>query len=197
MRENALTRATVAASAASVAVWDVRIRLFHWALVVAIAVSWLTRAGAGLLHSTAGYAALGLVATRLVWGVIARAEHSRFTSFVCSPRVTWAYARDVAARREERHLGHNPLGGWMILALLATVAVVGVSGWLYTTDAYWGVAWVGDLHDRSADLLLALIALHLAGVAFASWRHRENLVAAMLSGRKKPHAGREITGKPS
>jgi len=85
-----------------------------------------------------------------------------------------------------RFIGHNPLGGWMIVALLIIIAAAGLSGWLYTTDAYWGVKWVADLHEALSDILLGLVALHLGGVALASFRHRENLVAAMLHGRKRP-----------
>jgi cytochrome b len=85
-----------------------------------------------------------------------------------------------------RYLGHNPLGGWMVLALIAAVIVVGATGWLYTTDAYWGEAWLEDLHDASAKALLALVALHVAGVIATSLLHRENLVAAMIHGRKLP-----------
>jgi len=82
-------------------------------------------------------------------------------------------------------MGHNPLGGWMIVALLATALAAAISGWVYTTDAFWGVAWVERVHVFFAELLLVLAALHVAGVAFTSIRHRENLVAAMLHGKKR------------
>ena len=77
------------------------------------------------------------------------------------------------------------LGGWMIVFLIATIALTGFTGWLYTTDKYWGVKWVGELHEGLASTLLALIALHIAGVVFASRRHHENLAAAMLHGNKR------------
>lgn len=92
----------------------------------------------------------------------------------------------MLAHQEARHIGPNPLGGWMILALLSIAAFAGSSDWLYTTDAYWGVEWVEDPHEAMAILLLVLVALHVAGVAAASWRHRENLVAAMIHGKKRP-----------
>ena len=76
----------------------------------------------------------------------------------------------------------------MILALLAFVVLAGFSGWLYTTDRFWGVEWVEDLHEAISDALLLLIALHLGGVLLASWRHGENLVAAMIHGGKRPPA---------
>jgi cytochrome b len=167
-----------------VKVWDPLVRLGHWALVAGIAVAWLTREGARGLHEQIGYVVLAIVAVRLLWG-FSGTQYARFAQFVRSPATTWAYARQVLADREPRHLGHNPLGGWMTVVLLAMIALVALSGWLYTTDAFWGVKWVADLHQALSDLLLIFIAVHVAGVLFTSYRQRENLVAAMLHGRKR------------
>ncbi len=152
---------------------------------MAIAIAWFS--GEGLLrqHELAGYAALALIAGRCIGGWLG-GRYARFKQFVRAPSQVLRYAADVLARREKRYLGHNPLGGWMVIALLATVTAVGVTGWMYTLDMFWGLAWVEWLHRTLAWALVALIALHLAGVAFTSWRHRENLVGAMLSGRKRP-----------
>jgi len=103
------------------------------------------------------------------------------------------YLADIATGREARYLGHNPAGGVMIFALLVTMFSTALTGWLMTTDAFWGVDWVGRLHERIADLLLILVLAHLAGVALASVRHRENLVAAMLSGRKRTAEPGDVT----
>jgi len=173
------------AAAETVAVWSPWVRVLHWTLAASILVAWLTYEGAGWVHFTAGYTALAVAALRSGLGLWSRSEHTRFASFVRPVPATWAYAHDVLRQREHRFIGHNPLGGWMIVALLLTVAISGGSGWLYTTDRFWGIAWVGDLHVSSSDLLLWLIALHVAGVVFTSWRHRENLVAAMVFGRKR------------
>jgi cytochrome b len=87
--------------------------------------------------------------------------------------------------REPHYVGHNPLGGWMILMLLATTAGICITGWLYTTDRFWGVAWVGQLHEFLTDALIVFVILHVAGVVFTSIRQRENLVKAMITGIKK------------
>ena len=80
----------------------------------------------------------------------------------------------------------------MIVALILTVTLVVITGMLSTTDAYWGVEWVAQLHDTLSDLLLFLICIHIGGVVFSSFRHRENLVAAMLHGRKRAPAGDDV-----
>ena len=167
-----------------VKVWDPLVRIGHWCLVASVAAAWFTREGYGVWHERIGYAALAIVCIRVVWG-FAGPHYARFKEFVRTPAATLDYARRVATASEPRHLGHNPLGGWMIVLLFAVIALVGLSGWLYTTDQYWGVAWVGELHETLTHALLVLAALHVGGVALASYRHRENLVAAMLHGRKR------------
>jgi cytochrome b len=164
-----------------VKVWDAFVRVAHWTLVTCVAAAWFTHQR---LHEWIGYAALAVVALRFVWGFVGT-RYARFGQFVLTPARTLQYARAVVARREPRYLGHNPLGGWMIVALLGTVALVGATGWLATTDRYWGVEWVEDLHEALADALLALVVLHVAGVVVTSLRHRENLLRAMLTGKKE------------
>jgi cytochrome b len=167
-----------------VRVWDPLVRIGHWALVSCVLVAWVTRHQPGPWHEWFGYAVLGVVGIRVVWGWCGP-RHARFGDFVQGPRITLDYARAVLARIEPATLGHNPLGGWMVIALLSTLAVVCGTGWLYTTDRYWGVAWVETLHGSLTDLLIVLVVLHIAGVAYTSWHHRENLVAAMLHGSKR------------
>jgi cytochrome b len=170
--------------APQVPVWDPLVRIGHWTLAACVAAAWFTRSGGHEWHERFGYAALAVVVLRVAWG-FAGPRNARFSAFVHPPASTLGYARLVLAAREPRHAGHNPLGGWMIVALLVMVTAVSLSGWLYTTDAYWGVKWVAELHEALTDVLLGLIALHLAGVALASYRHRENLIAAMIHGRKR------------
>lgn len=171
------------AGAEQVRVWDLPVRIVHWGLVVGVATAWFTGHGPPWLHDGTGYAVLALVSLRFIRGVFGpRAD--RFTRFVPGAGETLAYARKVRRGQEPRFLGHNPLGGWMIVALLMAAFGAGVSGWLYTTDRFWGVEWVEDLHESLANLLVILIVIHVAGVVFTSLRQGENLVAAMVHGRK-------------
>lgn len=172
-------------------IWAAWLRAMHWALAASIAIAWFS--GEALLrqHELAGYVAFALVAARSVGGWFG-ARYARFGQFVRSPSEVLRYAGDLLRGRERRYLGHNPLGGWMVVALLATVAAVAVTGWMYTLDMFWGLAWVEWLHRTLAWMLVGLIALHVAGVVLTSWRHRENLVAAMVSGRKRPPAPGDI-----
>lgn len=172
-------------------VWDPLVRTGHWALALTVLLAWGTREGWGRWHEWLGHAALALAALRVIWG-LAGSHYARFAQFLRPPRATLDYAREVLQGRERRYLGHNPLGGWMVLVLLALVIGTGLSGWLYATDAYWGVEWVENLHGAMSDMLLACIALHLAGVAFTSFRHRENLLTAMLNGRKREPGGEDV-----
>lgn len=165
-------------------VWDAAVRVLHWSLVLSVASAWLTRHSRGEWHEWLGYAALAIVAMRTIRGFTG-SRHARFADFVLPLSVTAAYARDVLAAREARFIGHNPLGGWSIVVLLAMVALVGATGWLYTTDRFWGVEWVEELHETLSNILFGFVALHIAGVVFTSIRHRENLPAAMLHGRKR------------
>lgn len=168
-------------------VWDPLVRIGHWLLVASVAAAWFTRHGGGAWHEWIGYAALAIVVLRLLWGFVG-SPHARFGDFIVGPRKTLQYARQTLRGREPRHLGHNPLGAWMILALIGSLIVVTASGWLYTTDRFWGIEWVETLHSKTTDVLIGLISLHVAGVLYASWRHRENLIAAMIHGRKRPES---------
>ena len=172
----------------SVRVWDPGVRLLHWGLVSALLVSWLGSFAVAGVHQGAGYLALAIVLLRLLWGGIG-SRYARFAQFVRGPRATWAYLRCVLQRREPRHLGHNPLGACMVLALLASVAGLALTGWLYTTDRFWGDATVEAAHRTLAWGLLVLAVLHVAGVLFTSRRQRENLIAAMFSGHKPLRSG--------
>lgn len=168
----------------NIQVWDLWIRISHWSLLVTVAGSWWSRHNPDPWHEILGYAVLVIAMARVAWGFFG-SSHARFSQFVRSPRATWNYAQALRRKDRPHYLGHNPLGGWMIVALLFMSVSVCFSGWMYTTDRYWGVEWVETLHARLSDGLWLFVALHVAGVLFSSWHQRENLVLAMFTGRKR------------
>lgn len=168
----------------TVRVWDPLVRIFHWGLAASFAVAWFAGDEVMSLHEWAGYAAAGLIALRIVLGVVG-SRRARFSDFMRGPRHTLAYARAAVTGSEPRYIGHNPLGALMIVALLSVVMLLAITGFMQTTDAFWGVEWVKELHESLANVALGLVGLHVAGVVLASWRHHENLARAMITGRKR------------
>jgi cytochrome b len=172
------------AASATVKVWDLFVRLFHWSLVALFAIAYATGDDAQRVHIAAGYAIAGLLALRIVWGFIGP-RHARFADFIRTPRVVLSHLRDVMLFRAPRHIGHNPAGGAMVLALIAMLIATSATGYLMTTDAYWGSKTFEEAHEALANATIALIAIHVLGVLVASFAHGENLVAAMINGRKR------------
>jgi cytochrome b len=166
----------------SVRVWDPLVRAFHWSLAAAVLIA-LMSDQSRTLHKSAGSVAAGLVVLRVIWGFVG-SVHARFADFVRSPGAVLAYLGDVARLHPRRYLGHNPAGGAMILALLGLVLVAALSGWMSETDRFFGVFWVEALHAGSANLLIGLVVLHVIGVVMSSLLHGENLIRAMITGRK-------------
>lgn len=202
---------------ASVKVWDPLVRLFHWSLVAAFAIAWLSGDEESRLHELAGYAIIGLVLVRIVWGFVGT-RYARFSDFVYRPSAVLGYAREMLIAKPRHYLGHNPLGGMMILALLVSLLAAGATGLALqgaeqgtgpfaslssgTTVTMPGIIATAvaddddegdegseeiweELHEFFANLTLLLVALHIAGVIIGSLVHRENLVRAMFTGRKR------------
>jgi cytochrome b len=165
-------------------VWDPLVRAFHWALAASFAVAWLSSENWDSLHNVAGFAAGALVVLRVLWGFFGP-RYARFAQFVRSPDTVIAYLGAIKDGSERRYIGHNPAGGAMIVVLLVTMAATAVSGGLLTTDAFWGSAVLQHVHSLLAHGVLALVVVHLAGVALASLRHHENLARAMVVGVKR------------
>ena len=166
-----------------VLVWDAPVRIFHWLTVLSFAGAFLTAESERwrLLHVTLGYTMAGLVVFRLLWGLVGT-RHARFTNFVRGPAAAARYLGSLLRGQPEHHAGHNPAGALAIVALLGLALAVTVSGWA-TYDGLFG-GWVEDVHEAAANGMLALVGLHVAAVLLASRLHRENLVGAMVSGRK-------------
>ncbi|MBD9649858.1 cytochrome b/b6 domain-containing protein [Ensifer sp. ENS09] len=172
------------ASPSQIKVWDHLIRVFHWSLVALFAFSYLTGDEWKQAHLLSGYAIIGLLIIRIIWGVIG-SHHARFSSFIYSPATTLGFIRDSIRMRAKRYIGHNPAGGAMVIAMLAAISGIAATGYMMTTNTYWGVGWVEEVHEVLVNITLALVALHIAGVLFASVEHKENLVLAMITGRKR------------
>lgn len=176
--------ATAAVASATVRVWDPLVRVFHWTLAGAFAIAWLTGDELDRLHEVTGYVIIALLGVRIVWGFIGTA-HARFADFVYSPSRVIGYLADTARLRARRYLGHNPAGGAMVIALLLVLAATAGSGFAMTTDAFHDAHWVEEVHEFMANAAILLVGLHIAGVAVSSLEHRENLVRAMITGRKR------------
>ncbi len=168
----------------TVKVWDPVVRIFHWSLVALFAFSYFTSDEWKKAHILSGYAIVGLLTVRVIWGFVGP-RHARFADFIYSPRTTLCFLRDSLLLRAKRYLGHNPAGGVMVVALLLAISGIATTGYMMTTDAYWGVEWVEEAHGTLVNLTLALIGLHIAGVILASIEHKENLARAMITGRKR------------
>lgn len=164
-------------------IWDAPVRLFHWLSVLCFAGAYLTAESEHwrLVHVTLGYTLAGLVAFRVVWGFIGT-RHARFARFVKGPTEVVAYLRSLQAGHTAPHAGHNPAGALAILALLALALGVTASGWV--TYAEWGGERFEDLHEALANAMLVLVGVHVAAVVVSSRLHGDNLVRAMITGRK-------------
>lgn len=169
---------------AEVKVWDPLVRVFHWGLVAAFLSAWASAEEWDAFHTWAGYTVAGLITFRVLWGLVGP-RHARFTDFVHRPSTVLAYVRSLFSGRSPRHLGHNPAGGAMIILMLVMLATICTTGVMMTTDAFWGIEWVANLHEAAVNAMLAFVVLHLCGVVFSSLKHRENLVRAMITGRKR------------
>jgi cytochrome b len=191
-------------------VWDRFVRFGHWLIAGGFLVAYLTEDDLLTVHVWAGYLVGAVVCLRIVWGFIG-SKHARFSDFFYSPRQALAYLNDLVRRRAKRYLGHSPAGAVMVYALLVAILATTVSGLMvYAYDKHEGplagvvasqyVGMTGEERDRAsesvedfweethevlANLTLALVVLHIGGVALSSLAHRENLVRAMVTGRKR------------
>lgn len=165
-------------------VWDIFVRVTHWT-VAALVVAELTILDEDwAVHRWAGYAVLGLVGLRLVWGLIGT-RHARFSAFPPSVSAARAHLAALFRGRDQPYLSHNPLGALMIYNLWASLIAVCATGILMTTRTFWGVGVVEDLHELIANWVTISVGLHVAGVVFETWHSKVNLVRAMISGEKE------------
>ncbi|MEZ5566077.1 MAG: cytochrome b/b6 domain-containing protein [Gammaproteobacteria bacterium] len=185
---------------ATVKVWDPVVRVLHWSLAIVVLTDFIAEGG-DPLHNWLGYIALFLIGVRFVWGWVGSA-HARFSNWVRGPRAVRQYLRERLAGRSRRQLGHNPAAASMMVALLIGAAIVGITGWLQTTDYFFGTEWLEELHEVLAYVVLVMVGLHVLAAITESFYYRENLIASMLHGRKRAlgvdepdcQPGRKTTG---
>lgn len=187
-----------AADGRAVPVWDAAVRLFHWTLVALVVTAVVTAQLGGnamVWHMRSGFAILALVLFRILWG-FAGSRHARFASFVRGPGEVIAYLRAFAGGAHPTFAGHNPLGGWSVVALLVVLLAQATTG-LFSND---DIATDGPLvklvskalsdtitglHHRNAWLIGGLVALHLGAVFYHLLVLRDNLIRPMVSGVKR------------
>ncbi|MGE8486144.1 MAG: cytochrome b/b6 domain-containing protein [Pseudomonas sp.] len=165
-------------------IWDPLVRSTHW-LVASIVLANLVFLESGdALHRWGGYGACGLVLIRTVWGFIGT-KHARFSDWFPKPSVLLPYLRLLTQGKEPRVLGHNPAGAVMMLFMWVLVLSLGGTGFLMGTDLYFGEEWLQDLHSLLSDILLVSVGIHVFSALVVSWRHKENLISSMITGRKR------------
>lgn len=181
-----------------VRVWDPLVRIFHWGIVALFTVAFITEDDSLTLHVWAGYGILVLLVVRFAWGYVGP-RHARFSDFVRSPRQVWGYLRDSLIGPSQRYVGHNPAGGAMAVVLMVLLLATGLTGLaVYGAEESAGPLsglmagsghWLGEaaeeVHEFLANLTLVCVFVHVAGVAFSSLQHRENLVRGMITGLKR------------
>ena len=176
--------------------WDIPTRVFHWTLVAAVALAWWSAEQERYdIHEWTGYTVLVLVVSRIVWGFVG-SVHSRFTDFVAGPGRVRAYLQGQGSPTP----GHNPLGGWSVLALLTLLLLQAVSGLfnsddiLFSGPLYYAASGelrdtMGQVHDVAFNILLGLVALHVLVVLYHQLILRDGMIRAMLVGTAPGRTG--------
>jgi len=199
-----------------VKVWDPLVRVFHWSLVVFFVIAYFTGEEENDLHIYSGYAVLGLVLFRVIWGLVG-SRHARFSDFVYSPASVIAYLKSLLSKNPKHFLGHNPAGGYMVILLLVMLLITSLTGLkVYGLEGHGPLAgsadivlisaavadddeddsggheegsedaeeWWEKIHEVASNLTVLLILLHVVGVIVSGKLHKENLVKAMITGKK-------------
>ena len=179
-------------------VWDPLVRFFHWALVSAFTIAYITEEDLLTIHSWAGYLILSLLCIRFVWGFIGT-RYARFSDFAYSPTNIIQFLKDTLRLSAKRYLGHNPAGGAMVFLLMFSLLITTTSGvillgaeeqagpvahWFAQPESMWADV-LEEVHEFFANFTLFLVFVHIAGVLVESLIHKENLVSAMISGFKE------------
>lgn len=179
-------------SKAKILVWDAPVRVFHWLMVLSFAGAYLTAESERwrLMHVSLGYTLGGLVAFRILWGLMGT-RYARFASFIRGPKAVAQYLLAMLKNKPEHHIGHNPAGSIAITLILLLSVAITATGWTIYNDVGGGV--LEELHESSANIMLAVVGLHVIGVVITSWLHRENLARSMVTGEKEGEPNQAIS----
>jgi cytochrome b len=159
-------------------VWDLPTRIFHWSLVLAFLGVQITAEWSDSIHELFGYMVLTLVGFRIIWGVFGPPT-ARFNHLVPTLRSIKEHVGNLINQNIQHAIGHNPLGALMVIILLSTLSIAGITGYLSQTNAFWGYEWVNDIHEASGELSLVLVGIHVSGVAVMSILEGQNLISRM------------------
>lgn len=168
----------------AIRVWDPLVRLVHWGVAGGVLLNAAFTDPEKQAHEAVGYVVVGLVVTRLLWGLVG-SRPARFSAFPPNPVAAIRHLWGLRRGAKGVHLSHNPAGALMVYNLWATLLGMGLTGWMMTTPRYFGIEWVEELHEGLFNWLMISVALHLAGVVLDSLLTRVNLVRAMLDGKKR------------
>ena len=181
----------------NIKVWDPLVRFFHWSLVVAFFIAYITEEELLSVHIWAGYLVLALVLIRVVWGFVGT-QYARFSDFICRPTTIIQFLKDTISFKAKRYIGHNPAGGVMVVLLLVALTVTagtgvfllgaedqsGPAATFFGQNRYFWAEMLEEVHELFANFIVFMIFIHVAGVLVESLIHAENLVSAMLTGLK-------------
>ena len=167
----------------SVKVWDWPVRVFHWTLAASVIGAYATGESEDFerLHHTLGWVAAGLIAFRVVWGLVGT-RYARFSEFVRGPEQVWSYIKSLRSSEPQHFVGHNPVGAVAVILLLGLTALSVYTGWLALAED--AAEWLEEAHEIAANTLVPVVLVHVIGVLWSSRTHGENLLKAMLTGRK-------------
>lgn len=164
-------------------VWDPLVRVFHWSVVICVLLNAVILDAESRLHRQIGYVVMGLLAVRILWGFIGT-RHARFADFPPSPSASVEQVRDMLAGRRVAHPGHSALGALMIYNLLLSLVGIVATGWMMTTNQWFGIDWVEQAHEAIVTWLEISVVAHVAAVVVESRRLRVNLPKSMVTGYK-------------
>ena len=164
-------------------VWDRIVRTGHWLLAASFIVAYVSAESERwrLIHVVSGGLVFAVVVLRIAWGLFG-SQHARFVNFLHSPARAITYLKSLASKNPEHHTGHNPAGGWAVIGLLSLSLLASITGWMAYNNL--GGARLGQWHELAAKLCLSLVFVHVIAVIASSYLHQENLISAMLTGKR-------------